>query len=46
MNLVAQEILKHIKAENTQNENEILEELSIGYSHTSELIPKVRINKY
>ena len=43
MNLTVQKILKNIKAEDAQDENEILEELSKGDGYTNEIILKVNL---
>ncbi|CAB5200416.1 unnamed protein product [Rhizophagus irregularis] len=42
MNLAVQEILKHIKAGEAQDEDSILENLSSGMISTNKVIPKVR----
>ncbi len=43
MNLAVQKILKNIKAEDAQDENEILEELLEGDGYTNKIIPKVNL---
>ena len=46
MNLVVQEILKYIKGDNAQEENDILMELSSGDDNIVDIIPKVRKTFY
>ena len=46
MNLVVQEILKYIKGDNAQNENNILMELLSGDDNVVDIIPKVRKTFY
>ena len=42
INLVVQEILKYIKVNNAQDENDILMELSSGDDNIVDIIPKVK----
>jgi hypothetical protein len=46
MNLAVQEILKYIKGDNAQEENDILMELSSGDDNIVDIIPKVRKTFY
>ena len=46
MNLAVQEILKYIKGNNAQEENNILMELSSGDDNIVDIIPKVRKTFY
>ena len=46
MNLAVQEILKYIKGDNAQKENDILMELSSGDDNIVDIIPKVRKTFY
>ena len=46
MNLAVQEILKYIKGNNAQEENDILMELSSGDDNIVDIIPKVRKTFY
>jgi len=46
MNLAVQEILKYIKGDNVQEENDILMELSSGDDNIVDIIPKVRKTFY
>jgi len=46
MNLTVQEILKYIKGDNAQEENDILMELSSGDDNIVDIIPKVRKTFY
>ena len=46
MNLAVQEILKYIKGDNAQEENNILMELLSGDDNIVDIIPKVRKTFY
>ena len=46
INLAVQEILKYIKGDNAQEENDILMELSSGDDNIVDIIPKVRKTFY